>query len=137
MYTRAVHLSNVMLINLSDFVITLTNLLWENLNILESQYQPLEAANRIERAMQLKTSSLKSPSAAATAEALPGCESEVWAKQKFVLILHEEFLDGSQFSDIPVYQILLCLSKFKKEIGEICLWSYLLLVLYQSTRSIS
>lgn len=89
LYTRAVHLSNVMLINLSDFVITLTNLLWENLNILESQYQPLEAANRIERAMQLKTSSLKSPSAAATAEALPGCESEVWAKQKiakFVLI---------------------------------------------------
>lgn len=89
LYTKAVHLSNVMLINLSDFVITLTNLLWENLNILESQYQPLEAANRIERAMQLKTSSSSSKANSSAVEGLPGCESEVWAKQKiakFVLI---------------------------------------------------
>lgn len=88
--TKAGIVANTMMTDIGTFVVTLVKFLWDQMNSLQAQYHPIEVGRRIERIMQSKQrGGGAAAAAAASQEALPGCESEVWAKkqiEKFVLI---------------------------------------------------
>lgn len=88
--SKAGVVANTMMTDLGTFVVTLVKFLWDQMSSLQAQYHPIEVGKRIERIMQSKQRGGGAAAAAAAAqEALPGCESEVWAKkqiEKFVLI---------------------------------------------------
>ena len=83
-------LANTMLSDVGDFAVTLVTFLWDFVSYLQSQYHPAEVGKRAERIAQSKQrGGAAAAAAAAQQDALPGVESEVWAKkqiERFVLI---------------------------------------------------
>jgi hypothetical protein len=75
-FDAAVRSCDIMVENMSSHVMTQLRYLWDNVFALSEQYQPIEAARRAERSIQMK----KTKGSMGAPPPLPGCESEAWAK---------------------------------------------------------
>lgn len=71
--------------DLGNQAVSLVKALWTNLQALENQITPLEASRRIEKAVAQKANNVTRKELARTSDggfdAMPGTESEAWAKQ--------------------------------------------------------